>query len=117
GLLAAHRLAQVGIDHTIFEKDAEVGGTWFENTYPGCRVDVPNHFYSYSFSQHRWPSFFSTQPALLEYFRRFADEQGIRPRIRFRTEVLRTAWDDDGQQWAVTTRSADGQEVTERFDA
>src|SRR3546814_19238407 len=87
GLLAAHRLQQVGVEHTILEKHPDVGGTWLANTYPGCRVDVPNHFYSYSFAQSaRWPQFFSTQPALLEYFQAFAAEQGLRDCIRFGTE-------------------------------
>ena len=57
GLLGAYRLQQAGIDFVILEKNPEVGGTWFENSYPGCRVDVANHFYSYSFAQRPdgWP--------------------------------------------------------------
>jgi len=117
GLLAAHRLRQAGIDVTILEKDDDVGGTWYENTYPGCRVDVPNHFYSYSFAQRPdWPQFFSTQPALLDYFRRCADELGLRPLIRFGTEVVEARFDDTDQQWSVTTRSASGGDATERYD-
>jgi 4-hydroxyacetophenone monooxygenase len=117
GLLAAHRLAQAGVDHVILEKDDEVGGTWYENTYPGCRVDVPNHFYSYSFVQSDWPQFFSDQSTLLEYFQRFARDHGIRDRIRFSTEVVEAVWDETDQQWAVTTRDRSGTEATERFEA
>ena len=118
GLLAGHRLSQIGIDYTILEKDDDVGGTWYENTYPGCRVDVPNHFYSYSFAQStHWPQFFSTQPVLLDYFRRCADELGIRPHIRFGTEVLATAFDDEDQRWVVTTTDRSGSASTERYDA
>ena len=74
GLLAAHRLHQVGIDVVVFEKNADVGGTWLQNTYPGCRVDVASHLYCYSFAQRDdWPQHFSTQPELLDYFRAFAD--------------------------------------------
>jgi 4-hydroxyacetophenone monooxygenase len=117
GLLAAHRLRQAGVDVTILEKDDDVGGTWYENTYPGCRVDVPNHFYSYSFAQSSaWPQFFSTQPALLDYFRQCADDLGLRPLIRFGTEVLEARFDPDEQQWSVRTRGPDGDEVTERFE-
>ena len=84
-----------------------MGGTWYENTYPGCRVDVPNHFYSYSFAQSsEWPQFFSTQPALLEYFRRCADELELRPLIRFGTEVLEARFDEPRQRWSVTTRGS-----------
>ena len=71
GLLTAHRLQQAGVDHVVFEKDDDVGGTWYENRYPGCRVDNPNHTYSYSFAQrHDWPFHFSTQPVLQQYLRR-----------------------------------------------
>ena len=62
GIAAAHRLGQAGVPFVIFEKNDDVGGTWFENTYPGCRVDVPNHLYSYSFAQTAdWPQHFSSQ--------------------------------------------------------
>src|SRR5690606_39384816 len=65
GLLAGYRLKQAGIDFVIVEKNDDVGGTWYENTYPGCRVDNPNHNYSYSFAQrHDWPYHYSTQPVL-----------------------------------------------------
>ena len=108
GLLAAHRLAQAGVDVTVFDKNDDVGGTWLENTYPGCRVDVPNDLYSYSFAHAVWPQRFSDQATLLEYFRRFADATGVRARIRFGTEVLGATWSDDTQTWSVRVRPAGG---------
>ena len=88
GLLAAHRLHQAGIDVVVYEKNAEVGGTWLQNTYPGCRVDVASHLFCYSFAQRDdWPQHFSTQPELLDYFRTFAAESGVRPLIRFSVSV------------------------------
>ena len=117
GLLAAHRLRQAGVEVTIYEKDDDVGGTWYENTYPGCRVDVPNHFYSYSFMQSdEWPEFFSAQPALLAYFRRCADELGLRPHIRFGTEVTEARFDDGEQHWHVTTRGPGGVTATDTYE-
>jgi 4-hydroxyacetophenone monooxygenase len=117
GLLAAHRLRQAGVEVTILEKSEDVGGTWFDNTYPGCRVDVPNHFYSYSFAQSaEWPQFFSTQPVLLDYFRRCADELDLRPLIRFGTEVVEARFDDAEQRWTVVTRTGDGQVGEEPFE-
>jgi 4-hydroxyacetophenone monooxygenase len=103
GLAAAHRLRQAGVDVTIFEKNADVGGTWFENIYPGCRVDVPNHLYSYSFAQTtEWPEFFSDQASLLRYFQWVADELGLRELIRFNTEVESCVYDDARQVWTLT---------------
>src|SRR3954452_12605451 len=96
GLLAAHRLQQAGIPYVVIEKNEDVGGTWFENVYPGCRVDNPNHNYSYAFAQrHDWPLHFSTQDVLQDYFRECADAFGVRDRIRFGTEVVPATWSDD----------------------
>src|SRR4029077_15287755 len=109
GIAVAHRLKQAGLDVTILEKNADVGGTWFENTYPGCRVDVPSHLYSYSFAQTtRWPHVFSAQESLLDYFRWCADELGLRDVTRFNTEVLSADFDDEHQVWRVTARGGVG---------
>jgi 4-hydroxyacetophenone monooxygenase len=109
GLVAAHRLDQAGIDHVIIEKNAEVGGTWLENVYPGCRVDVPNHLYSYSFAQRRdWAQHFSTQATLLDYFRHFADDFAIRDGIRFSTEVTSCTFDEHTGRWQVAVTTPQG---------
>ncbi len=109
GIATAYRLGQAGIDYVILEKNADIGGTWLENRYPGCRVDVPNHFYSYSFAQtSEWPQYFSTQSVLLDYFRACAEEFGIREHVRFETEVVDARWDDDRGRWDLTVRTADG---------
>jgi 4-hydroxyacetophenone monooxygenase len=113
GLLTAHRLEQAGVDFLILEKNPDVGGTWFENQYPGCRVDNPNHNYSYSFAQrHDWPLHFSTQDVLLDYFRDCAREFGVRDRIRFETEVVSATWDERATNWTLVVRAADGTEDT-----
>ncbi len=104
-------MQQAGIEFVIVEKNDDVGGTWFENSYPGCRVDNPNHNYSYSFAQrHDWPLHFSTQDVLLDYFRQCADAFGLRDRIRFRTEVLAATWSEDDARWTVRVRTPDGDE-------
>jgi 4-hydroxyacetophenone monooxygenase len=107
GIAAAHRLAQAGIPFTIFEKNADAGGTWYENVYPGCRVDVPNHVYSYSFAQTGdWPQYYSTQDVLLDYFTTCLDRFDLRRHVHFGTEVAGATWDEDVQAW--TLHVADG---------
>ena len=112
GILAAHRLQQVGVPFVIFEKNDDVGGTWFENTYPGCRVDVPNQLYSYSFVQAVWPQHFSSQDVLLDYFRECADRFGVREHIRFGTEVVAATFDESTCTWQVLVRDRSGREET-----
>ena len=81
GLAAAHRLRQAGVEVVVFEKNDDVGGTWLENDYPGCRVDIQNHFYSYATAQTPdWPQYHSPQPVLLEYFRTCIERFGVAER-------------------------------------
>ncbi|MEO7371963.1 MAG: NAD(P)/FAD-dependent oxidoreductase, partial [Ilumatobacteraceae bacterium] len=118
GLLAAHRLNQAGIDVVVYEKNSDVGGTWLQNTYPGCRVDVSSHLFCYSFAQRDdWPQHFSTQPELLDYFKRFAVDFGVRELVQFSTTVESAEFDDGSSSWRVTTTDPGGREKTIVFDA
>lgn len=111
GIAAAHRLDQAGVPFTIFEKNPDAGGTWYENVYPGCRVDVPNHVYSYSFAQTGdWPHYYSTQDVLLDYFRTCLDRFDLRRHVRFGTEVAGATWDEDAQAWTLRVIGEDGVE-------
>ena len=103
GLCMAVKLQDAGIDtYTIFEKADEVGGTWRDNTYPGLSCDVPSRFYSYSFRPNPdWSSFMSPGVEIHDYFRQVANERGIRPHIRFGTEVTSAKYENG--QWRVTT--------------
>jgi 4-hydroxyacetophenone monooxygenase len=111
GLLAGIRLQDAGIPYTIIEKNPGVGGTWWENSYPGARVDVGNHFYCYSFepSDH-WTEYYAQQPELQKYFQDVMERHRIQDHIRFRTEVTAARWDDDTTAWTVTVRTPDGTE-------
>src|SRR6202044_1572763 len=117
GMAAAHRLRQAGGGGTVFEKNGDVGGTWLENVYPGCRVDVPNQLYSFSFAQtNDWVSRFSAQPDLLAYLRSTAKDLGLGECIRFRSEVTEARFDEVAAEWSLTVRGADGTETTEVVD-
>jgi 4-hydroxyacetophenone monooxygenase len=113
GLLAGIRLREARIPFTIVEKNAGVGGTWYENSYPGARVDVGNHFYCYSFEpSDQWTEFFAQQPELQAYFEGVMHKHAIEPHVRWETEVLGAAWDDGTAMWTVRVRAADGSEET-----
>ena len=111
GLLAGIRLKEAGIPFTIVEKNAGVGGTWWENSYPGARVDVGNHFYCYSFEpSDQWTEFFAQQPELQAYFEGVMTKHAIEPHVRWNTEVLDAEWDDESATWTVRVCTADGAE-------
>jgi 4-hydroxyacetophenone monooxygenase len=118
GIIAAYRLAEADVPYIVLDKNADVGGTWLENSYPGCRVDVPNHYYSYSFAQRAdWPLFYSPRSELYKYFRDCVDEFGIRPNVRFHTEVSSVEWDEPTATWTVCTVDGHGREDTIQADA
>jgi 4-hydroxyacetophenone monooxygenase len=113
GLLAGIRLKEAGIPFTILERNAGVGGTWYQNTYPGARVDVGNHFYCYSFEPaDEWTHYFAEQPELAAYFERVMDKHGVGPHVRWRTEVVGAEWNDDDATWTVDAVGPDGEHVT-----
>lgn len=116
GLCAAIRLKEAGVAYTIVEKNETVGGTWLENRYPGCGVDVPSHLYSFSFAPNDWRLYFALRDELFEYFERVATELGATERIRFRTEVKAARYDEEAQGWAVEVVNADGSTETLRAD-
>jgi cation diffusion facilitator CzcD-associated flavoprotein CzcO len=103
GLCMAAKLQDAGIDtFTIFEQADEVGGTWRDNTYPGLTCDVPSRFYSYSFRPNPdWSHLLPPGAEIQSYFRRVATERGIRPHIRFGTDVTSAQY-RDGQWWIAT---------------
>ncbi len=108
GLLQALRLKEAGIPFTVVEKNDSVGGTWYENNYPGCRVDIANHFYSYSFEPYAWSEYFSRRDELLAYFRGFVKRHGLEPHIRYNTEVTAARYDEAQALWNVELRSNSG---------
>ena len=109
GLLAGIKLREAGIPFTIVEKQSGIGGTWLTNRYPGCRVDIANQYYSYSFEPtDHWTHHYSEQPEILEYLNDVADRYGIRAHARFDTEVVAATWDDAAAGWRVDIRTADG---------
>jgi cation diffusion facilitator CzcD-associated flavoprotein CzcO len=105
GLGMAIRLRQVGLeDFVVLERADDLGGTWRDNQYPGCAVDVQSHLYSYSFAPNPdWTHVYSPQPEIWAYIRRTAEAHGVLPHVRLGHEVTEATWDDDAQRWLVTT--------------
>jgi cation diffusion facilitator CzcD-associated flavoprotein CzcO len=105
GLGAAIRLRRRGDDDfLVFERAADVGGTWWANTYPGCQCDIPSHLYSFSFAPNPdWTRTYPKQPELRDYLRRTAERFGVYERVRLNTEVTGAAWDADASRWRLET--------------
>jgi cation diffusion facilitator CzcD-associated flavoprotein CzcO len=105
GIGAAIRLRRAGVtDLLILERATAVGGTWRDNTYPGCACDVPSHLYSFSFAPNpRWSHSFSRQPEIWRYTEEVTDRHGLRDRLALGTEVIRAGWDAGAARWRLET--------------
>jgi cation diffusion facilitator CzcD-associated flavoprotein CzcO len=101
----AIRLKQAGIeDFVVWERDAEVGGTWWANSYPGCQCDIPSHLYSFSFAPNPdWTRTYPLQPELKRYLSECTERYGVRDHIRLDCEVTGAEWDDGANVWRIET--------------
>lgn len=110
GICAGVRLKEAGIPFVIIERNSGVGGTWFENDYPGAGVDTPNQFYSYSFNPNPdWSRYFSRQSEILKYINDTVDRFGLREYIRFNVEVTAANYDEANARWHVSCRSPEAE--------
>ena len=105
GLCMAIRLKQSGLDDfVVLERAADLGGTWRDNSYPGCACDVPSHLYSFSFALNPdWSRSFSPQAEIWAYLRRCAERAGVLPHFRFDHDVTAMRWDEAGGAWDLDT--------------
>jgi 4-hydroxyacetophenone monooxygenase len=109
GLGAAVQLKQAGIPYTVIEKNSGVGGTWFENRYPGARVDTPSRAYTHIFgADFIFSHPFAPQSENERYFNWVADHHELRPQIRFNTEINSMVWDEVAKLWTVKATGPKG---------
>ena len=115
GLCMAIQLKKAGIhDFVILEKSAGLGGTWWDNRYPGAHVDVPAPLYSFSFAPNpHWARRFASAPEIQAYMRRLAERHGIVPHIRFSSRLSDARFDQTSGHWQLAT--AAGQRLKARF--
>ena len=109
GLGMAIRLKQAGVeDFVVLERSGDVGGTWRDNTYPGCMCDVPSHLYSFSFARKSdWTCTYPRQAEIWEYLRQCAGRFGVLPHVRFHHELTGAMWDEARGRWSITTSRDD----------
>jgi cation diffusion facilitator CzcD-associated flavoprotein CzcO len=123
------------VEHVIYEKNAEIGGTWLENRYPGksnpktesvresdhkcigCACDIPSHAYTLNFALNPdWPRFFSYAPDILKYLLKVVEVFDLRKYMTFNTEVVRSEWQEESGKWKVTLRQTTSLGEEKTFD-
>lgn len=116
GICAAVEMQKLGIGFTLFEKNSEFGGTWWENRYPGCGVDTPNLTYTFSFQATDWSRYFPLRDEIKDYICQTADKYGLYDRTRFCTKVEKAEWLEKEKVWEVTVVAPSGEFEKHRAD-
>lgn len=96
------------VELVCYEKNPEIGGTWFENKYPGCACDIPSVLYQYSWAPSpEWSSYYSRAPEILAYFKKVAADYGLLKYVRLSHRVVGATWSEEDQQWHVKAQRGD----------
>ncbi len=107
GICMAIKLKQAGMNNfTIIEKEKELGGTWYINSYPGAQCDVESHLYSFSFESYDWTKVFPDQPELNNYIKHCAKKYDIESHIKLGTTVIGAEYNDDEGTWEIDTQES-----------
>ncbi|KAF4888038.1 FAD-binding monooxygenase moxY [Colletotrichum fructicola] len=121
GILMAYKLRNyLGeyVDFQILEKSPELGGTWFENRYPGCACDVPSHCYQYSFAPNPdWSKFYASSQEIKAYLDGVATHFDLKRFIKFNTKVTNAQWSEDTSTWTVRVENGSTYEAEVLFNA
>ncbi|KAI1502626.1 cyclohexanone monooxygenase [Biscogniauxia marginata] len=117
GLLTAFKAQKYlkNFELVCYEKNSGIGGTWFENRYPGCGCDVPAHSYTFSFEPNPdWSSYYVGSEEIHAYMESFCKKYDLDRFICLETTVLGAQWDDDAGEWAIDLQKSDGSKFTDR---
>ncbi|HEY6043989.1 MAG TPA: NAD(P)/FAD-dependent oxidoreductase [Nitrosospira sp.] len=109
GLCMGSALRRAGItSFVIIEKSGGIGGTWWDNTYPGAECDVPAHLYSYSFDHYSgWSQAYASQGEIQKYLERFAAKSHLLPHIRLNTALVEARFDAQQGLWLLQLSNGD----------
>nr|KMM71314.1 monooxygenase [Coccidioides posadasii RMSCC 3488] len=113
GIMMAYKIQKEckNVEHVIYEKNEDIGGTWLENRYPNCACDIPSHAYIYCFAPNpEWPNFYSYSPDIWNYLDRVCNTFDLRKYMTFNTKVIGAYWEEDKGEWrvALTQTMPDG---------
>jgi 4-hydroxyacetophenone monooxygenase len=109
GVCAGIKLGEAGIRYRVVEKNAEPGGTWSENAYPGAGVDTPSHLYSFSFEQMAsWSRFYAKRGEINQYVAHCARRYGVDEHTSYETRATSARFEESSGRWLVELHHADG---------
>lgn len=113
GIAASLQLKRLGIPYEVYDRNADIGGTWQTNNYPDARVDTSSYLYQFKFEKnYPWTEFFAARDETLTYLNHIVDKFGLRDAMTFDTELVSAEWQEDRAMWRLDLRDAQGQART-----
>lgn len=112
GLQIAYKAERAlsNIDLQIYEKNADIGGTWLENRYPGCMCDIPSHSYQFTWERNpSWSAYYSSSEEIWQYFKDVATKYDLEKYVQLNTKVKHAVWDEEAGKWNLTVNGPNGQ--------
>ncbi|KAL2841973.1 hypothetical protein BJX68DRAFT_278502 [Aspergillus pseudodeflectus] len=116
-IVFSERMKDKNAELVIYERNEDLGGTWLENRYPGCKCDIPAHNYAYSFAPNpNWPNYYATAQQIHEYMHGVADKYDCNKYIKYRHAIKGAVWDEEDAKWELSVQSPDGSVFQDRVD-
>lgn len=100
------KLNTTSFEHVIYERNADIGGTWYENRYPGCKCDIPSHSYQFSHTPNPgWSALFSEAGEIQNYLQHVCDKYDLRENIKLSHSIIHAIWEETAGQWVLKVRN------------
>ncbi|CAK7235417.1 hypothetical protein SBRCBS47491_009286 [Sporothrix bragantina] len=117
GIVFSQRMQNAGAELVIYERNEDLGGTWLENRYPGCRCDIPAHNYSFSFCpKPDWPNYYATSEQIHAYMKDVAAKFDVDKHIKYRHAIRAATWNEDKGKWEIQVEAGDGTTFVDECD-
>ncbi|KAB8268144.1 hypothetical protein BDV30DRAFT_243637 [Aspergillus minisclerotigenes] len=117
GIVFSEQMKGKNAELVIYERNKDLGGTWLENRYPGCKCDIPAHNYAYSFAPNPdWPNYYATSEQIHEYMHKVAAQYGCHKYIKFQHNITSATWMEEQSKWDIGVRTPDGTIIQDRVD-
>jgi cation diffusion facilitator CzcD-associated flavoprotein CzcO len=104
-IVFTQKMQDSNAEFVIYERNADLGGTWLENRYPGCQCDIPAHNYAYSFEPNpSWPNYYATAVQIFEYMKKTSAKYDADQYMKFSHEIKSAVWDEADARWKLKVR-------------
>ncbi|OAL46300.1 FAD/NAD(P)-binding domain-containing protein [Pyrenochaeta sp. DS3sAY3a] len=116
-IVFSQKMQDKNAELVIYERNEDLGGTWLENRYPGCKCDIPAHNYAFSFAPNpNWPNYYATSEQIHEYMHDVANKYDCNRYIKYKHSVKSAVWNEAKGKWEVDVQNGDGAIVHDEVD-